>query len=268
MEPMMNVQARAAVAAACLRELAANRVNRFLHVHLALAASAGLLPLFTPDDVANAAPLWVLHAVLYCLSLSALLLGLSSAHGEADEFALLFTQPAPRWAWLLGKAAGLSVVLVPASILLVLPAAFGGGLTPGLAGLAAAASGITLALAAIGLAVGFWVRDPVRGLLVAIGVWFVLLFGTDLLLLAVSGAPWVQDRPSLWVALLMGNPLDALRVTVLFSVEHAAFAGLDAGGIVGWWLTHAWLWMTLLVLGWTGGAFAAGLVGARRRLDA
>src|SRR5690349_15983738 len=91
-------RARGPGGAACLRELAANRVNRFLHVHLALAASAGLLPLFTPDDVANAAPLWVLHAVLYCLSLSALLLGLSSAHGEADEFALLFTQPAPRWA--------------------------------------------------------------------------------------------------------------------------------------------------------------------------
>ena len=71
----------------------ANRVNRFLHVHLALAAVAGLLPLFTPDDAPSAAPLWVLHAVLYCLSLSALLLGLSSAHGEADEFPLLFTQP-------------------------------------------------------------------------------------------------------------------------------------------------------------------------------
>ena len=52
-----------------------------------------------------AAPLWVLQAVLYCLSLSSLLLGLSSAHAEAEEFPLLFAQPAPRWAWLLGKAA-------------------------------------------------------------------------------------------------------------------------------------------------------------------
>ena len=264
----MNVQARAAVAAACLRELAANRVNRFLHVHLALAASAGLLPMFTPDDVAGAAPLWVLHAVLYCLSLSALLLGLSSAHGEADEFALLFTQPAPRWAWLLGKAAGLSVVLVPASILLVLPAALGGGLTPGLAGLAAAASGITLALAAIGLAVGFWVRDPVRSLLTALGAWFVLLFGTDLLLLALSGAPWLQQRQDLWVVLLMANPLDALRITVIFDVEHAAFAGLDGGGLVAWWLAHGWGWLALVVTLWTTAGFTTGLAGARRRLDA
>jgi len=264
----MNIPARAALSAAFQRELAANRVNRFLHVHLALAAAAGCLPLFTPDEAVQAAPLWMLHAVLYCLSLSALLLGLSSAHGEADEFPLLFAQPAPRWAWLLGKSGAVGLLLLAAAVALVLPAALLGGVTPALVSVAAAAGGVTLALAAVGMGVGFWVRDPVRGLLVAIGVWFVLLFGTDLLLLAVSGAPWVQGHPSLWVALLMGNPLDALRVTVLFSVEHAAFAGLDAGGIVGWWLTHAWLWMTLLVLGWTGGAFAAGLAGARRRLDA
>ena len=264
----MNAPARAALFAAFHRELAANRVSRFLQVHLALAAAAGCLPLFTPDEASQTAPLWTLHAVLYCLSLSALLLGLSSAHAEADEFPLLFAQPAPRWAWLLGKAAGLSVVLIPASVLLVLPAAFGGGLTPGLAGLAAAASGITLALAALGLAVGFWVRDPVRSLLTALGIWFVLLFGTDLLLLALSGAPWLQERPALWVALLMANPLDALRITVILDVEHAAFAGLDGGGLVAWWLAHGWGWLALVAGLWTIAGFTSGLAGARRRLDA
>ncbi|MEO5819715.1 MAG: hypothetical protein ABIT71_04365 [Vicinamibacteraceae bacterium] len=264
----MSVSIRAAVAAACQRELWANRVNRFLHVHVALAASAGLLPLFTPDDVRGAAPMWVLHAVLYCLSLSALLLGLSSAQGEADEFPLLFTQPVSRAAWLLGKAAGLSIVLVPGSCLLVLPAAVIGGATLELAGLAAAAAGITVALSAIGLAIGFWVRDPVRGLLTALGAWFVLLFGTDLLLLALSGAPWLQRRADLWVALLMINPLDALRLSVIFDVEHAAFAGPDGGGLVAWWLEHGWTWLAFIVALWTTAGFSAGLAGARRRLDA
>ena len=50
-----------AIAAAFQRELAANRVNRFLQTHFALAAAAGLLPAFTPDEIASAAPLWVLH---------------------------------------------------------------------------------------------------------------------------------------------------------------------------------------------------------------
>jgi hypothetical protein len=264
----MSAATRAAIAAACQRELWANRVNRFLHVHVALAAAAGLLPLFTPDDVDTAAPLWVLHAVLYCLSLSALLLGLSSAHGEADEYPLLFTQPVARGAWLLGKAAGLSIVLLPAALLLVLPTAFQAGPTPALAGLAAAAAGITLALAAIGLAIGFWVRDPVRSLLSALGAWFVLLFGTDLLLLALSGAPWLQERADVWVALLMGNPLDAFRITVVFDIEHAAFAGIDGGGLVRWWLAHGRAWLAIVVTLWTAAGFATGLAGARRRLDA
>ena len=264
----MRTATRAAIAAACQRELWANRVNRFLHVHVALAAAAGLLPLFTPDDVESAAPMWVLHAVLYCLSLSALLLGLSSAHGESDEFPLLFTQPVPRAAWLLGKAAGLSIVLLPAALLLVLPSIIWIGATPALAGLAAAAAGITLAMAAIGLAIGFWVRDPVRSLLTALGAWFVLLFGTDLLLLALSGAPWLQRRPDLWVALLMGNPLDALRITVIFDVEQAAFAALDAGGLVRWWLAHGRAWLVIVVTVWIAAGFGAGLAGARRRLDA
>ncbi|MEO7273327.1 MAG: hypothetical protein ABIX28_21635 [Vicinamibacterales bacterium] len=267
-EDVMISPTRAALAAAFERELAANRVNRFLHVHLALAAAAGCLPLFTPDEAVGAAPLWMLHAVLYCLSVSALLLGLSSAHAEADEFSLLFAQPAPRWAWLLGKGAGIGVVLIAAAVLLVLPAAILGGVHPALIAVAAAAGGVTLALAAVGLGVGFWVRDPVRGLLAALGIWFGLLFGTDLLLLALSGAPWIHRHPGIWVALLMSNPLDALRVTVLFNVEHAAFAGLDAGGIVGWWLSHAWTWLTLLLTVWTGAAYALGLTGARRRLDA
>jgi hypothetical protein len=268
MECIMTVSARAAFTAACHREVEANLVNRFLHAHLALAAAAGLLPLFTPDAVAAAAPLWVLHAVLYCLSLSAMLLGLSSAHADADEFPLLFSQPAPRWAWLGGKVAALTMVLVTASMLLVLPALWTTGATTDLVGLTLAAGGVALAMTTVGLGVGFWVRDPVRGLLTSLGVWFTLLFGTDLLLLAVSGAPWVQERASLWVALLMVNPLDALRITVLFQVEQAAFAGIDAGRLAQWWIQHAWAWQIGIVLAWTAFGFGAGLLGARRRVDA
>ena len=45
-----------------------------------------------------------------------------------------------------------------------------------------AAAGVCVALALLGLAVGFWVRDHVRGLLLALGLWFGLLFGMDLVL--------------------------------------------------------------------------------------
>lgn len=256
-----------AMTAAFLREVTAQRLSRFLHVHLALALAAGLLPLFTPADASGAAPWWVLQAVLYCLSLSAMLLGLSSAHGEADEFALLFAQPAPRWAWLAGKAGGLAVLLLPAALLLVVPAALAGGVTRSLVAIAVATAGVSLALAAVGLGVGFWVRDGVRGLLATLGSWFVLLFGTDLALLATSGAPWLHANPDAWVLPLMLNPLDALRITVLFSIEQTASTGIEAGGLAGWWIGHAGLWLGLLLTAWCLGGLSAGLAGARRSLD-
>lgn len=257
----------AAFRAAFVREAAALRLNRFLHGHLALAAVAGLLPLFTPNDAVRAAPIWSLQTVLYGLSLSSVLLGLSSAHGEADEHEMLFSQPMPRRAWLGGKVAALAALVFPAAILLVAPAALAGGVTSSLVAVAAAAAGVCLALATLGLAIGCWVRDQVRGLLTALGVWFLLLFGTDLALLAVAGAPWVQARQDLWVGALMANPLDALRVTVLYVIEDTAYAAVDAGGLVTWWLAHAGAWLGLLIGVWTAAAFAAAVRGIGRKLE-
>jgi Cu-processing system permease protein len=268
MEAPVPILAHFPIACATFRrEVAEHRLNRFLQVHLALSAVVGLLPLFTPDATARAAPAWVLQGVLYCLSLSALLLGLSAAHGDADEFPLLFTQPMNRGAWLAGKVAALALLVGPASLLLVIPAVLTGGLSLTLVFVAAAAAGVCLAIALLGLAIGFWVRDHVRGLLLALGVWFGLLFGTDLLLLALSGAPVVQRYPSVWVLPLMLNPLDALRVTVLFGLEQTAPAEIGAGPLVGWWLAHGGLWLSALLGTWMAAGFALGLAGAARRVD-
>lgn len=250
------------------RELAEHRLNRFLHVHLALCAVIGLLPLFTPDDAARTAPLWVLQGVLYCLSLSALLLGLSAAHGDVEESALLFTQPVSRSTWLAGKTAALTAMLAPASLLLVAPTALTSGATASLLAIAAAAGGVCLGMALLGLAVGFWIRDHVRGLLATLGLWFLLLFGTDLLLLAVAGAPWAQAHQDAWVLPMMLNPLAALRVTVLFGLEGAAPNGIGATPLIAWWLGHGGLWLCALLAAWIAASFGASVAGARRRLDA
>ena len=257
----------ATIQAAVRRELAEQRLNRFLHVHLTLCAIVGLLPLFTPDAADRSAPAWVLQAVLYCLSLSSLLLGLSGAHGDADEFPVLFTQPVARETWLAGKSPALAALLLPSSILTIAPAALTAGISPVLAFVGAAAAGVCLSMALLGLAVGFWVRDHVRGLLLALGVWFVLLFGIDLLLLAVAGAPSVQAHPDLWALPLMLNPLSALRVTMLFAIERTAPASIGAGRVAGWWLNHSGPWLTGMLLTWTAAAFAVSAAGARRRVD-
>ena len=227
----------------------------------------GLLPLFTPDAADRSAAVWVMQAVLYCLSLSSLLLGLSAAHGDADEFAMLFTQPVSREAWLAGKSLAIAALLLPASILTIAPAALTSGITSALGLVGAAAAGVCLALALLGLALGFWVRDHVRGLLVSLGVWFVLLFGVDLLLLAVSGTGWAQAHPGAWAVPLMVNPMSALRVTMLFAIEQTAPASIGAGRVIAWWLDHAGWWLTAMLLTWAAAAFSLGVAGARRRVD-
>lgn len=254
--------------AAASRECVSHRLNRFLHAHVLLVLTAGLLPLLTPGDaLARGAAWWLLHAVLYAISLSSLLLGLSSAHAETEEFTWLLGQPAGITPWLAGKAAALTCLVAAASSLLVLPTWFAGGGSHELLLAAFGAAGVSAVCALVGLALGFWIRDSVRGLIAAIATWFVLLFGTDLLLLAVAGAPAMQDRPDLWTAALMANPLDAFRVTVLFAVERAAFSGLDAGRLTSWWVAHATTWLALVFLLWFAVSAGVAWLGARRRTD-
>jgi len=264
----MSARARiATIDAAVRRELAEQRLNRFLHVHLLLCAVTGLLPLFTPDAADRSAPAWVLQAVLYCLSLSSVLLGLSAAHGDDEEFPLLFTQPVARTTWLTGKSLALAALLAPASVLTIAPAALMSGVTLPLIAVGTSAAGVCLTLALLGLAVGFWVRDHVRGLLLALGLWFVLLFGIDLLLLASSGSAWAQQHSDAWALPLMLNPLSALRVTLVFTIERTAPASIGAGPLVGWWLEHAGLWLAAMLATWAAILFAASAAGAQRRLD-
>jgi hypothetical protein len=254
--------------AALQREWLSHRLNRFLYAHLALVLAAGALPLLTPGEaLARGAAWWLLHAVLYAVSLSAFLLGLSSAHAESEEFVWLLGQPAGLGPWLGGKITALAMLAGCSSALLALPSTLLGGASPELTLATAGAAGVAVVCALTGLAMGFWIRDSVRGLIAAVAAWLVMLFGVDLLLLALAGAPFAQENPNLWVAPLMINPLDAYRVTVLFAVERAAFSGLNAGQLAGWWATHAPAWLGALTAAWSGIAVIAAWLGARRRID-
>lgn len=256
------------VRAAAGRELLSHRLNRFLHAHVALVIAAGLLPLLTPGDaLARGASWWLLHAVLYAVSLSALLLGLSSAHAEADEFTWLLGQPRGIAPWLAGKAAALAGLVIAAALLLAVPAGVAGAGSRELFLAVAGAAGVSTVCALAGLALGFWIRDGVPGLIAAVATWFVLLFGTDLLLLAVAGGAAAQGHPDWWVAALMSNPLDAYRVGLLFALERAAFSGLTVGRLTGWWVAHAGGWLAVLTLAWSAGSAVLAWLGARRRID-
>lgn len=266
--PIVLPSRRVVAAAALRREWLSHRLNRFLYAHLVLVLASGLLPLLTPGDAfSRGAAWWLLHALLYAVSLSALLLGLSSAHAEADEFTWLLGQPRGIGPWLAGKALALLALAGGSTLLLGLPATVAGGLSRDLGLATLGAAGIAAVCAAAGLALGFWIRDSVRGLIAAVAAWFLIVFGLDLLQLATAGAPWAQNHPDIWVAGLMLNPLGAYRITVLFSVEHAAFSGLSADSLAGWWSSHAPMWLAIAVAGWTSLLGLIAWMGAGRRMD-
>ena len=117
---------------------------------------------------------------------------------------------------------------------------------------------MSVLLAWIGLALGLWIQDAVRGLIAALVVWCGLLFGIDLLLILIGGSPWIHENPVPWVSALMLSPLDAYRVTLLFVVERAAFGGSNLHPLTQWWLDHPAAWLSLCLAGWsTAVAFVA-----------
>jgi len=247
------------------RECLSHRVNRFLHWHLGLLALAGIAAvLISPEDEARGVAWFILYAVLYVISLSAVLLGFSSAQAETDETPFLLTQPAGLGPWIAGKAVGLAIVVAPPAVLLIVPWWITGGWSAALGTLAVATAGLCVVLAIAGLAVGLWIRDPVRGLIGAVALWFFGLFATDLLLLLAAGSTWMHEHPAVWVAPLMANPFDALRVTVLLIVERSAFNTMGAGELVAWWTAHTGWWLTICLTSWTTIVWAAALAGAAR----
>jgi hypothetical protein len=247
----LAVPLRRTIAGTFARELLSYRINRFIYLHVALMAAIGALALLAPPEAASpGAAWWVLNGVIYVASLSSLLLGLSSAQAEAEEFPMLFTQPLRIGGWVAGKCTGLAIVVVPAAALLVLPTVITAGGSLMLLGAAAAAAGVSVLWAWIGLALGLWIQDPVRGLIAALATWCVLLFGVDLLLILIGGSAWIQDHAFLWVATLMASPLDAYR---------------EMHPLTRWWLDHAALWLALCLAGWCTIVAALAVAGAERR---
>lgn len=245
------------------RELRAALLNRFVHVFSAVTLLAGIAPQTLDLASGDAAPYFLLQVILYILPLFSLLIGVGSAQSDQEERAFLFTQPAGRSASLLGKYFALWLLLSAAALLLVLPSAIGDTALAPLGFLWLHAVGIAGVFLALGLAAGFWTTDRVKAHLTALAVWLVFLVGFDLIALLGAHTPWVRERPMLWTAVLMSNPLDALRVGTLFSVDQIPFDRAQAPTLVRWWLDHLSLWFILLCALW----IALSLLWSGRRLE-
>jgi hypothetical protein len=236
------------------REAITTRHNRFVQV-FALVVLAGSGAVATMASRPEAVPFGVLLLFLYVVPLFGLLVGVSAAHEEREELPFLLSQPVPRRAYVLGKAVMLAAALVAVLLLALIPAATVAAALPVLllGGL-----GAVLAIISVsgGLALGHYTATRARGLMAALLTWFAAFGLYDVIALALSGLGMMQQLPALWVAVLLLNPIDAVRLAGLFGLEQVPFSVAGAAAWIEPLTTWLPLWVGLLAVGWTAGVLA------------
>lgn len=203
----------------------------------------------------------MLNLTLYLLPLMSLMLGAFSLTGEKEEgnWELLSTYPLGTWSFLLGKYAGLAVVLL--AIVL-----FGFGLS-GAAGwmlgggfdaatyLHLLVFAVCLALFFLGAAmlVGTLARNRWQALTIAVGIWFFAIIAWPSLLIAVLGMlPYPMIKPSV-TALTFLNPAELTRLFTVVKLGGGSTLGPEYYNWMTWirspWGTPAFIGV---MLGWIG----------------
>ncbi|MFN0100402.1 MAG: ABC transporter permease subunit [Gemmatimonadaceae bacterium] len=220
------MNALALVLRAGVRDLARNRWLLAYAVTLGLIAES----LFFFGGTGDQVVLSLLNATLLLVPLVALVFGLMHVYASREFVELLLSQPLPRPAVFAGLYLGLALPLAAAFILgLGVPLALHAtrGDAPWLALVFLACSGVLLTAAFAGLAMMIALRtdDRLRGMAIALGVWFVLSIGYDAAVLALVSAfgDWPLERAVL--GLMLGNPVDLARVLVLTALDASALLG-------------------------------------------
>ena len=253
----------APIRAVLLRELRSALGNRYFQVFAVFALGAGAGAVYLGESE-EAPTFFLVQVTLYLVSLFALLVGVSAAQAEREEWPLLFAQPVGRSALVWGKFGTGCGVFAAVLGLLFGPAVFyGQGALGALLGLYGAALGIAAVFLSLGLWVGFRMSDRVQALVLGVGLWLAALFGLDLFALVAAHWPAVQRAPDAWVALLMANPPDAFRIHALFSTGQIPPETADKSALAAWWLARTGVWFAALAAAWS----LALLCGAGRRLE-
>jgi hypothetical protein len=236
--------------AVLLREFRSALVNRYFQAFSVLALGAGLAAVAL-SETEGAAPFFLLQVALYFVSLFSLLAASSSARTETEEWPILFSQPLPRTACVLGKFVALWVIFSAMIALLFVPALVAGESPAQLTRLYAGALGLAAVFSALGLWAGLAGHDRVQGLIVAVTAWLFLLFGVDLVALFIARWPAMQGAADAWVGALMLNPLDAFRIQALFAMEQIPAEAAGKTPLAQWWIAHAGAWFILISTLWT-----------------
>ena len=232
------------------REFRAALINRYFQVFGALGLLGGIAAAIFSEDV-NATAVFYVQIAIYFVSLFGLLAGVGSAQAEREEWQLLFTQPLPRAACVVGKFCALLLMFGGVLLLMFLPGLLTGSPIRELVALYFETLLLAAAFLACGLAAGYFAHDRAQGLIVGVSAWLLLLFGLDLVALFAARWSAVQNVPDIWVALLMLNPLDSFRINALFALQQIPAEAANKTPLARWWIAHASVWFMAVAVVWS-----------------
>ena len=232
------------------REFRAAFINRYFQVFCALGLMGGIAAAILSEDV-NATAVFYVQIAIYFVSLFALLAGVGSAQAEREEWQLLFTQPLPRAACVVGKFCALFSMFGGVLLLMFMPGLLAGSAIRALVPLYFETLLLAATFLACGLAAGYFAHDRAQGLIVGLSLWLLLLFALDLIALFAARWSAIQTLPDLWVALLMFNPLDSFRINALFALQQIPAEAANKTPLAGWWIAHASVWFIAIAVMWS-----------------
>ena len=232
------------------REFRAALINRYFQVFCALGLMGGIAAAIFGED-ANATAVFYVQIGIYFVSLFALLAGVGSAQAEREEWQLLFTQPLPRTACIAGKFCALLSMFGGILLLMFVPGLLAGSGIRALSSLYFETFLLAATFLAFGLAAGYFALDRAQGLIVAVSIWLLLLFGLDLVALFAARWSAIQNMPDLWVAMLMFNPLDSFRINALFALQQIPAEAANKTPLASWWIGHASVWFIAIAVMWS-----------------
>src|SRR5215831_948664 len=232
------------------REFRAALINRYFQVFCVLGLMGGIAAGIFGED-GNAIAVFYVQIAIYFVSLFALLAGVGSAQAEREEWQLLFAQPLPRAACVVGKFCALLSMFGAVLFLVFVPGLFAGPSMHALVQLYFETFLLAATFLACGLAAGYLAHDRAQGLIVGVSAWLLLLFGLDLVALFAARWSAIQNVPDLWVALLMFNPLDSFRINALFALQQIPAEAANKTPLASWWIAHASVWFIVITVMWS-----------------
>lgn len=196
----------------------------------------------------------LLNLVLFVVPLVGLLLGVTSLTGDTNLLPLLLAQPVRRRDVLLGKALGLTGALSAAQA-----AAFGAGgvivatqagadHVPGFVVLTVLSVVLGALMVAVGLALAAAWPDRLRATTGAALLWLALVVLYDLAVFGATALLSGVPLQSVLLPALLLNPVDLVRVLVVFAVGSGALFGPTSAVLMQWMGTAGGLAVGLAAL--------------------